>query len=233
MITLMSIKVEHNDDVSVLTLGEGENRLTPEWMAEVEAALDELEARPAPRALVTHAEGKIWSNGLDLDWLHGRSPEEVRSYVDQVHELLARFLGASVFTVAAVQGHAFGAGAMLALAHDQRVMRADRGFLCLPEADVDVPFTPGMTALLQSKLPTVVRTELMVGALRLGGDDALQAGVVTRAVEADDVLAEAVEMAGAHAGKTPATLATIKGRLYARELVTLRDRSVNAMSFQI
>ena len=64
----------------------------------------------------------------------------------RVHELLARLLEIGVPTVAAIQGHAFAAGAMLALAHDERVMRADRGWSCLPEVDINIPFTPGMSA---------------------------------------------------------------------------------------
>ncbi len=68
-------------------------------------------------------------------------------FVGRVHELLARVLGMGVPSVAALQGHTFAAGAMLALAHDQRVMREDRGFLCLPEVDIRIPFTPGMAAL--------------------------------------------------------------------------------------
>lgn len=39
-------------------------------------------------------------------------------------------------TVAAVTGHAFGGGALLAMAHDWRVMRGDRGYFCFPEVDI-------------------------------------------------------------------------------------------------
>ena len=70
-------------------------------------------------------------------------------YVSVVQHLLARVLALPVPTVAAIQGHAFAAGAMLTLSHDARVMRADRGFWCLPEVDIHIPFTPGMSALIQ------------------------------------------------------------------------------------
>jgi enoyl-CoA hydratase/carnithine racemase len=55
-------------------------------------------------------------------------------------------------TVASFNGHAFGAAAMLATAHDYRVMRDDRGYFCFPEVDINIPFTPGIAALIQAKL---------------------------------------------------------------------------------
>lgn len=47
----------HHDDVTVLHLGDGENRFTPEWMTAVDTALDEL-ASAAPAALVTTGDGR-------------------------------------------------------------------------------------------------------------------------------------------------------------------------------
>ena len=104
-----------------------------------------------PRALVTAATGKFFSNGLDLEWL-GAHGDQNEDYIARVHALFARVLALPVVTVAALQGHTFAAGAMLALAHDLRVMRADRGFWCLPEADIGIPFATGMSALIQARL---------------------------------------------------------------------------------
>ena len=73
-------------------------------------------------------------------------------FVERVHALLARVLESGVPTVGALQGHVFAAGAMLALAHDERVMRGDRGFFCLPEVDIRIPFTPGMSAPIAARL---------------------------------------------------------------------------------
>ncbi len=220
--------LDRDGDVWILDLGDSENRFHPDWMTEVSGLLDEVAAAPAPRALVTSARGKIWSNGLDLDWL-GQNTDRIDAYVAQVHDLFAKVLAFPAPTVAAMQGHTFAAGAMLALAHDWRVMRADRGFFCLPEADIRIPFTPGMTALVQAKLTPAAATETMVGARRLGGQQAAEAGIVTAAVAEDRVLADAIEIAAAMAPKDGATLGTIKTRMYAWALAALADRDGNRL----
>ncbi len=47
-------------------------------------------------------------------------------------------------------GHVYAAGAMMALTHDYRIMRNDRGWFCLPEVHLKIPFTVGMMSLLKS-----------------------------------------------------------------------------------
>ena len=207
-------------DVMILDLGDGENRFNGESLDSLEACLAEVEAA-APCALVTRAEGKIWSNGLDLEWM-GAQGEAVVPFVGRVHELLARVLEIGVPTVAALQGHVFAAGAMLALAHDQRVMRADRGFFCLPEVDIGIPFTPGMSALISARLPVRAAIESMTTGRRYGGQEAVAAGIVDEAVAEADVLASAMARAGALTGKDPGTLRTIKQRLHEPALTALR-----------
>lgn len=213
--------LDRQDNVFVLDIGDGENRFHPDWLASVGAALDEVEKAEGPRALVTAATGKFFSNGLDLDWL-GAHADQHESYRDSVHELFARVLSLPMVTVAALQGHTFAAGAMLSLAHDFRVMRADRGFWCLPEAEINIPFTPGMSALIRSRLAPQTAHEAMVAARRYGGTDAAAAGIVDRAVTEDAVRSAALEIAEAQAGKAGDTLGTIKERMYASALAVLR-----------
>jgi enoyl-CoA hydratase/carnithine racemase len=206
--------LDRSGDVFVLDLGDTENRFHPDWLAEVAAALDEVERAEGARALVTAASGKFFSNGLDLDWLAAHSDRH-EGYVADVHALLARVLALPLITVAALQGHTFAAGAMFSLAHDSRVMRADRGFWCLPEADIGIPFTRGMSALIQARLTPQTAHESMTTARRYGGDDARAAGIVDAAVPEDAVRSTAMDLAGAQAGKAGDTLGTIKARMYA------------------
>ncbi|MFI5977797.1 enoyl-CoA hydratase-related protein [Streptomyces sp. NPDC051452] len=214
--------LDRQENVFVLDLGDGENRFHPDWVASVDAALDEVEKAEGPRALVTAATGKFWSNGLDLEWLIANADRR-EEYVASVQALFARYLALPVPTVAALQGHTFAAGAMLSLAHDFRVMRADRGYWCLPEADINIPFTPGMCALIQGRLAPHTAHEAMLTAHRYGGGDAAAARIVDAAVAEDEVRATALTVAGEQAARAGATLGTIKARMYAPVLAALRE----------
>jgi Delta3-Delta2-enoyl-CoA isomerase len=217
--------LERHDNVFVLDLGDGENRFHPDWLAEAGAALDEVQKADGPRALVTAATGKFYSNGLDLQWLLAH-PDRYADYVGAVHELFARTLSLPMITVAALQGHTYAAGAMFSLAHDLRVMRADRGYWCLPEADINIPFTPGMSALIQARLTPQTAHRAMLTAHRFGGTDAAAAGIVDQAVAEDAVRATAIELARAHLDKAGDTVGTIKTRMYASVLTALRDPAI-------
>ena len=214
--------LDRHDDVFILDFGDTENRFHPDWLAQVDALLDEVAKSDEPRALVTRATGKFWSNGLDLEWLFAH-PDEYAAYSRRVHALLARMLSLPIVTVAALQGHTFAAGAMLSLCHDLRVMRADRGFWCLPEADINIPFTPGMSALIQARLTPQTAHEAMVTARRFGGQEAYARQIVDHAVSEADVVETAIALARANAGKAGPTLETIKSRMYAPVLAALGE----------
>ena len=216
--------LERHDEVFVLDLGDGENRFHPDWIASVNAALDEAEKAEGPRALVTAATGKFYSNGLDLEWLMANG-DRYNAYVASVHQLFGRLLALPMPTVAALQGHTFAAGAMFSLSHDLRVMRADRGFWCLPEADITIPFTPAMSALIQARLDPRTAHEAMVTARRYGGEDAARAAIVDRAVAEEEVRPAAIELARSLAGKDATTLGTIKTRMYEPALELLRQEN--------
>lgn len=213
--------LDRHDDVFVLDLGDTENRFHPDWLTAVHSALDVVEAADGPRALVVGATGKFFSNGLDLDWL-GEHREQHDTYLADVQVLFARVLTLPLATVAALQGHVFAAGAMLSLACDTRVMRADRGFWCLPEVSIGLPFTVGMSALVQARLTPQTAHEAMTTGRRYGGEDARAAGIVEHAVAEDAVRDTAVGLAAALSATAGPTLGTIKARMYGPTVAALR-----------
>ncbi len=216
------MSLDRRGDVFVLTMDDGENRMNRGWLDEMNAALDAVDGAADPLALVTTGSGKFFSNGLDLDWLLG-GEVDMPSFVAEVECLLARVLSSPYITVAACNGHTFAAGAMLALTHDFRVMRADRGFFCLPEVDIGIPFTPGMNSLIRSRMTITAAHEVMVTGRRIGGEDAARLHIVHHAVAEDQVLPKAIEIAAEQAGKDRITLTTIKERMYGETIRLLRN----------
>jgi Delta3-Delta2-enoyl-CoA isomerase len=206
------ISLDRDGDVWILRMAAGENRFNLEWLDAVNAALDQVTKGEGPAALVTTGEGKFYTNGLDLDWLVGYP--DAAAFLTGVNRLNARLLTLPLPTVAAVNGHAFGAGAVLAIAQDLLVMRADRGYWCLPEADLGLPVTGPMYAVLEAKLPRRAAQQAILTGHRFGGTDAAAAGIVHEAVAEDQVLPRAIELAAGLAAKDRRTLAAHKRLLF-------------------
>ncbi|MEV6430399.1 enoyl-CoA hydratase-related protein [Nocardia sp. NPDC051463] len=209
----------YHDKIAVLDLGSDENRFSPDFLDAVEAHLDTALAEGA-QGLVTTAGGKFYSNGLDLDWLIANGAR-TQWYIGRVQALFARVLTLPIPTAAALPGHAFGAGAMLAIAHDYRVMRADRGYFCFPEVDIRIPFTPGMAALIQAKIPPKSAIASMTTGRRFGGVDARAHDIVDATAAEGAVTAAAVELLAPLGGKDSGTLGAIKNTMFAGALTAL------------
>jgi enoyl-CoA hydratase/carnithine racemase len=208
----VAINLTYDEKIAILDLGDDENRFSPGFLDEFDARLDEV-VNAGAQGLVTTGGGKFYTNGLDLDWLAANG-EQTQWYVGRVQGMLARMLTLPVPTAAAVVGHAFGAGAMLALAHDFRVMRADRGFFCFPEADIRIPFTPGMAALIQAKLTPQAAVASMTTGRRFGGGDAERLGLVDAVAAEGAVTRAAVDLLRPLDGKDPGTLGAIKRTMF-------------------
>jgi enoyl-CoA hydratase/carnithine racemase len=215
----MAITVDYHDRIAVLNLGEDENRFSPDFLDQCDAHLDDV-VRDGAHGLITTASGKFYSNGLDLDWL-GAHGDQTQWYVGRVQALLARVLTLPIPTAAAINGHSFGAAAMLALAHDFRVMRADRGYFCFPEVDIRIPFTPGMAALIQAKLTPQAAVSAMTTGSRFGGPDAAAIGIVDATADEDAVVGTAINRLAPLGAKDAGTLGAIKNTMFATAAATL------------
>ena len=214
------IDLQRDGDVFILRLDDGENRLSPANLDGIGDALRTVEEAEGPKSLVTTGTGKFFSNGLDLDHL-SQHPEDLTAYLFRVHSLFTRLLSLPCATVAAMNGHTFAAGAMVAICHDHRVMREDRGYWCLPEVDLGMPFTDGMNALIPAMVPSRTAHEAMVTGRRYTGPEALAAGIVQELAPEEQVLPRAVEAARALAPKAGPGIAGIRTHLHASVIAHL------------
>ncbi len=212
------IEFSREESVFVACMQRGENQFNRELLDALSGILDEVEASDEPAALVITGSGKFFSTGLDLVWLGGDGQAQGGAFIAAIERMFGRLLAFPVPLVAAINGHAFGIGAMLGLACDFRVMRDDRGFFCLPEIDLGAPVTPRLLAFLQARVEPRVLRELLLTGVRHGGAAALERGLVDEVAGEADVLPAAMARAAFLAGKHRDTYAAMKRGLNAEAL---------------
>src|SRR5579871_3151803 len=92
-------------------------------------------------------------------------------------------------TIALVNGHCFGAGVFLAIAHDYRIQNPSKGFLCLPEIDLGAVIPPPFQQMFKQKLPSPAVFRLMaLEGKRIPGKDAFEMGIVDGLGGLEDVV---------------------------------------------
>ncbi|MGA9048327.1 MAG: enoyl-CoA hydratase/isomerase family protein [Dehalococcoidia bacterium] len=196
---MSSIEWKVDENIAVLTMNAGENRFNIAFCNEILTALDDIEKKTQANALVvTATHEKIWSNGMDLEWLVpavGRKDPEVITFLDLQDKMMKRMLFYPMITVAAITGHAFASGAIFASCFDFRFMRSDRGFYCFPEVDINIPFLHYMDALIKKALPQHMVIEAEFLGKRFTAAELEKYHVVRKACTLSELMPEATAFA--------------------------------------
>jgi len=196
--TLFDFRLEEH--VAVLTMNSGENRFNPLFLQEFLDVLDKIENETDARTLVvTSAHEKIFSNGIDLEWLvqalEKKEIDTAKEFFYMLNRLFERMVTCPLITIAAISGHAFAGGAILCCAFDFRFMRSDRGFFCFPEVDLGIPFLPGMNALLRKAMPRYKVEEMEFTGNRLTAQECEEHHIVRKACHLGDLMTETLAFA--------------------------------------
>jgi enoyl-CoA hydratase len=203
------LRVDRRPDgvaVVTFTLPERRNAMTAEMTAGWVEAMAALQADRSVRAVVVTGDGTAFCAGGDLSWI-GESPD---LSVDAIRDRMLPFYrdwltvrDLEVPTIAAINGHAVGAGLCLALACDLRYVAAG--------AVLSMPFTalgmhPGMAAtyLLPEAVGMPMARELLFTGRRVDANEALRIGLVSRVFATPaELLDGALEVAGQIAANGP------------------------------
>lgn len=209
-----ALKLAIDGQVGTVTLARPERRnaLTPAvWrgLAAIGADLVGAGLPPEVRVVVVRGEGPSFCAGIDLNLLAGASDDGARDeavarpgdsdFDEQVASYQAGYLwlrDPSIVSIAAVQGHAIGAGFQLALACDLRILSQDAK-LCMKEPALGlVPDLTGTKPLVDIVgLPRAI--ELCLTARTVTAADALLLRLAELIVPGDELDAAVADLVAA------------------------------------
>ncbi len=181
------------ETVGVITMNNGENRHNPDFIRAILAAFDEIERdAEISSVIIASSDPKNWSQGIDLEWITGAMAKNdlqaIRDFMYGLNRIFKRILLYPMPVIAAINGHTFGDGSIMACACDFRFMKADRGFFCFPEIDINIPFLPGMLAIVRKAIPHYKLEELVFSGKRTGAAELEAHHAIVKACENEEAL---------------------------------------------
>ncbi len=192
---------EEHAGTATITLNRPErlNALTFEVYAELRDLFDALARRDSVQVVIVTGAGRGFCSGGDVDAIIGelldRNAQELLDFTRMTGALIANIRALPKPVIAAINGVAAGAGAVIALASDFRI--------AVPQASLAFLFTKvglagadmGAAYLLPRVVGLARATELLFLGDRIAADEALRLGLFNRIVEPDTLMDEAHALA--------------------------------------
>jgi enoyl-CoA hydratase len=184
----MTFTVERDGAVARCTIDRPPlNLLEPVTIKALRDGFRALAEDPTVRVAVLSGRGRAFCAGMDVNVLAGLEVGSAKALITGLHEAIHAVHAAPFPVVAAVNGHALGAGFELMLACDLRVAARGATF-GLPEVRVGVPSVIE-AALLAPMIGPGRAAELLLCGESIGAGDAHAWGMVNRVVEPAEVAA--------------------------------------------
>jgi 2-(1,2-epoxy-1,2-dihydrophenyl)acetyl-CoA isomerase len=208
---LETLEIEIDGPVGTMTLNRPDslNAMSPQMLAELPIAASWLADRAPIRALIVTGAGRAFCSGGDVNWFKQGVddesvdlPAEVRRGAEVLHQAIIDFRRLPYPTIAAINGPAAGAGMSLALSCDFRIASED-AFLAIAYGRIGAAPDGGMTYFLPRVVGPAKALELALNDPNLDANAALEEGLVTEVVPADQLLTRAREKAEKLAAKAP------------------------------
>ncbi|MFF4417854.1 enoyl-CoA hydratase/isomerase family protein [Streptosporangium sp. NPDC001559] len=192
------------------------NAFRDRTFAELGAALDEAERDETVRAVVLTGRGRAFSSGVDLtetrERLSRTASRDLAATVEDFQDVTRRLVAFPKTVISAVNGIAVGVGAELAIASDLRIAAEEAEFAFMEVRRGLYP-TNGVLYFLPRLVGHGRAVDLLLSGERIGAAEALGAGLVSRVVPGEDLLATAVALAETIGSAAPVPVGLIRRHL--------------------
>jgi enoyl-CoA hydratase/carnithine racemase len=206
----MAVTAEVKDRVGWITMDRPpDNAVDAAFLEELDRCVGQVAEAEVAVAVIRSASDKVFSAGADLKGYLERPAEENTARHRRAQQVLSRFAEEAPLFIAAIAGHALGAGYEIALACDVRIAAEGRYRIGLPEVTFGLLPGIGGTQRLPRLLGRGRALELMTTGRTVTPAEAERLGMVDRLVPADQFEQAVAELADGLAAGAPLAVAAI------------------------
>lgn len=205
------VQWEQREKIAIVILNrpEAANALSKQLLSELKQLLQTIKGQKDIQTVIITGSGPFFCAGADLKERKGMDEEEVKQAVQQIRSIINEVENVPQPTIAAINGAAMGGGLELALACDIRIAAQDAK-LGLTETSLGIIPGAGGTQRLPRLIGKGRAKELIFAARKISGAEAETLGLVEYAVEAEQVLEKALELAKEFVENAPLSLRQAK-----------------------
>ena len=206
----MAVTTEVKGRVGWITLDRPpDNAVDAALLEELDRCVGEVAEAEVAVAVIRSASERFFSAGADLKGYLERSPEESLAMARRAHQVLGRFADEAPLFIAAIAGHALGAGYEITLACDVRVAAEGRYRIGLPEVTLGLLPATGGSQRLSRLIGRGRALELMTTGRTVAPAEAERLGMVDRLVPAGEFDKAVAGLAAGLAAGAPLAVAAI------------------------
>ncbi len=209
------------NNIAILAFDDGKaNAVGPQFLDNINAGLDRAQVEQVGAVILRGREG-IFSGGFDLEEFK-KGVELGMTMVGRGFDLLVRLYSFPLPLVAACTGHGVAMGAFIIMACDSRIASRGNFKISLPEPAIGMELTPLLVALTTARISRQHMTRVALQSEVFNPEQAVEAGFIDEAVEADLLDARAMEVA--------LKLANLPQAQYAANKLLIRANTLQAMN---
>ncbi len=192
--------IQNDAGIAIVTMNSSKMNLqNPDFFRDFHQAMDQLDQASPNAPLILTAQGKAFSAGLDFAHtfpMMSRGDElEINSWFAEFRGLMLRLFKSPRMTIAAINGHSFAGGLIMALCCDFRIAADNDAKFSLNEVPIGVAIPYSFVELISYRIGTGNTSDAILSGQAYNVVEALERNFIQKIVPADKLVPSAVALA--------------------------------------
>ena len=208
------IESSRNENVSIITINKPKvNAIDNNMLDMLNKAINDAEIDETTNVILITGSGSFFSFGLDIPAFLILKRSELKNSIHKLLEICKSLYLSKKITIASVNGHATGAGCMIALSCDFKNMVDERAKIALNEINIGLSLFSSTIYMLKSSVGMNNSKNLLLNGNLINPDEALKIGLINSLHPKEELLEYSLQLGSTFKSKSNVIIKNMKREL--------------------